>query len=72
MFTVRHEALDGYCSIFQAEKVMTKPSEMKGNVYPSQVLYEKDGIVSAIDSGDVYVMNESGKTVADFHLENLN
>lgn len=31
---------------------------------------EKDYHVEEIDNGDIYIMNESGKTVADYHLGN--
>jgi len=37
--------------------------------YPARVkFYEKNLFGDQIEEGDIYVMNENGKTIADYHL----
>jgi len=32
------------------------------------IVTRSDGIIEQVTSGDLFVMNEAGKTVADYHL----
>jgi hypothetical protein len=52
--------------IYDAESTLTVDTEFPCGVY---LYLDKDGtILEEILEGDVYIMNESGRTVSDYHL----
>ena len=67
MFTIKHIELDGYESLNQAPRISYDNKERTVS------LWERDGssllgTTNVYGSGIVYVMNESGKTVASYRL----
>jgi hypothetical protein len=80
MFTIKWIAGNGYEHIYQGREVRYVPASSKaeGSAFPNETTVEFDitgqssnveGDSSCIlDSGRVYVMNEAGKTVADYVL----
>ena len=65
MFTVKIIGLDGTEWVKQTETVVYENLEI-----PQVICFGVSGSVptNTIKEGDVYVMNENGKTVADYHL----
>lgn len=69
MLTVKVIGTDGNESVVEALSVfMNTREELK--LQPSLVYYFVPGESTAreVREGDVYVMNENGKTIADYHL----
>lgn len=55
-------------SVFEANRVELASDEFSQSSDDKVLfLYRNDGIVK-IESGDVYVMNSNGKTIADYHF----
>jgi hypothetical protein len=79
MFTIRHKTIHGQEVVFQANTVIAC-SEWGGDRQPTDGQQKGDIIALEFQNqdftlasepilyGNVYVMNEYGKTVADYHL----
>jgi len=72
MLTVKVIGTDGNESVLEATSVFMNNWE-QSSVMPQLVYYFVPGESTARDvrQGDVYVMNENGKTIADYHLHPL-
>ena len=75
MLTVRWIRKDiGYEEVFEARRVWFRSQEVVGysgnKVDIKQVVGMElmNGDTTTLDAGSFFVMNESGKTVADYHL----
>jgi hypothetical protein len=71
MLTIRHIEPSGHETILQTKRVTSQPADQ---IHGGEriIFYEKDdGSTLPIESGAVYVMNDNGKTVATYHLDNL-
>lgn len=68
MFTIKHVEMNGYEGIVQAASVALMPDIE--NKTKTLYLYDELGhcISLGYSSGDVYVMNEAGKTVSVYHF----
>ena len=69
MLTVKVVASDGGESVLEATSVFMNTLE-QSKLMPSRVYYFVPGESNCreVVAGDVYVMNEHGKTVANYHL----
>ena len=67
MFTIRIKDASGHEWVKEATSVSFRPSDTDGESCWVTCFYA-DEAPEDIDEGDVYVMNENGKTVADYHL----
>ena len=68
MFTLRVIYDNSNEEIVQVQKVMVRPGITPGS-QPAHVFWlDWRGDSQELDYGDLYVMNEQGKTVADYHL----
>lgn len=78
MFTIKTVNKYGDEAIYAAEGVQFQTARARNEaagpnapaIYEraSVEFYQPNGIGCSIDSGDVYVMNEAGSTVAKYHL----
>jgi hypothetical protein len=71
MLTVRHIAPNGFEMIVQCEQVSFTPEGYidDANRARPEVFIEKKGeTMIPISDGEIYVMNDAGKTVASYHL----
>jgi len=72
MLTIRIIGTDGNESVIEARSVFMN-NWKQSKTMPQLVYYFVPGESTARDvrEGDVYVMNENGKTIADYHLRPL-
>ena len=73
MFTIKHVEKNGHESIRQAKMVCRDSIDasltpLDGQPFQQNVYAEVDGEPLCYGSGDIFVMNDSGKTVAVYHL----
>lgn len=73
MLTVRHILPDGYETIAEATHVFVVPHAMRGeplkDVGRVVQVGRVDGRLDEVSDGKLYVMNENGKTIANFEWE---
>lgn len=71
MFTIKWIASNGYEHLYRGRDVRYVPVSARSDVPgKTTVEFDVDGLCCTLDSGRVYVMNEAGKTVADYCLGN--
>lgn len=68
MFTVKHKHPAQVEYIFQTERVYYDSRQDGDGIKPTVLFDEMTGREHAIDIGIVYVMNQSGSTVAKYDL----
>jgi hypothetical protein len=67
MLTAKVRFPDGSEVVKEVSSVEYNPTEIMG--FRGIMLFgTKEGQTTSIFEGDVYVMNENGKTIADYHL----
>jgi hypothetical protein len=76
MFTIKvikpmtngEEGLSGEQQLYEVEWVAYHPADKPGSSETVEFKKSLDPSSYLVTDGDIYVMNESGKTVADYHL----
>lgn len=68
MFTVRIYSNFGNESLYPATNVFAEGSENVANAIKSVTVNMPDGASVTVYDGNIFVMNENGKTVATYYL----
>lgn len=69
MLTVRVIGADGNEMVKEVTSVFMRPSEQSKLIHQSVYFFRPNGdLAETIEDGDVYVMNDAGKTIADYHI----
>lgn len=72
MFTIKVIEDDGHEFVkSDVRTVAFNPPDMNTGREPSLFVWYKDELTETFLSGKIYIMNENGKTVADYHLYRL-
>lgn len=70
MLTIRKIGEDGTECVREVQSVVKAPGDGK-NLPFVLIVYDANGKSDQIEEGDVFVMNDNGKTIADYHMHFL-
>lgn len=68
MLTIKIVRPDGEQQVYETKWVAYHPENKLGSTETVEFLVPSDSSSCLITSGNVYVMNEGGKTIADYYL----
>jgi hypothetical protein len=71
MFVVKWIMVDGSEKIFGGKEIKFTPAERCATKRPMVTFYNEEGTECSFDTGRVYVVNDLGKTVANYSLGDL-
>ena len=73
MYSIRHVEKNGYESISPARSVSLDPASKENRNRPALLAYDEKGECHDAGFGDgiVYVMNENGKTIGVYNLDEM-
>ena len=70
MFTIKIIKPSGEQQLYEVEWVAYHPPDKLGSTETVEFKKPLDPCLYLVDNGEVYVMNSSGSTVADYHPRN--